>query len=327
MYPVYETDLSVRTDIGEPPPLPKFPTAARISELVAQLGELVGRMNPSSYGPTEPHLWLVGEIPMGTWDDCRETSERKARTHSYHDLVDMMIELAMERENDSHMDKYLRKHLRRETPAEKSPGGRSPQPHSNRGRGRGGQLKHMIETPPSKGKGTPNLFYCRPTDCDGRSACMLQLKRTQKIKDGQEVKHEDRFRCMITCRLCSKRRHYEDECHIKRPESEKLEKAEEQGRKNAGKAGGAEGGGPNPGGSRGKGNPAARRSPAPPTSGRGAPKPTPKGAPSGEKRPAPSTPSAGGSDKNSENAKKRRLNWHSKCLQAAGVEVKFPEAG
>ena len=56
MYPVYEKDLSVRTEIERLPPLPEFPTAARISEFVAQLEELMGRMNPSSYGRTEPHL-------------------------------------------------------------------------------------------------------------------------------------------------------------------------------------------------------------------------------------------------------------------------------
>ena len=187
MYPVYETDLSVRTEIEDLPPLPEFPTAARISEFVAQLEELMGRMNPSSYGPTEPHLWLVGKIPPRTWENCRETSERKSRTHSYDELVDLLIELAMERENNSHMDKYLRKHLRREARAEKPQGGRSPQPHSNPGKGKGGQLKHMKETPPSKGKEAPNLFYCQPTDdkggpchapdCDGRSFCMLQLQR------------------------------------------------------------------------------------------------------------------------------------------------------
>ena len=48
MYPVYETDLSVRTEIEELPPLPEFPTAARISEFVAQLEDLMRRMNPSS---------------------------------------------------------------------------------------------------------------------------------------------------------------------------------------------------------------------------------------------------------------------------------------
>ena len=235
MYPVYETDLSVRTEIEELPPLPEFPAAARISEFVAQLEELMGRTNPSSYGPTEPHLWLVGTIPPRTWENCKETSERKSRTHSYDEFVDLLIELAMERENDSHMDKYLRKHLRREAPAEEPQGGRSPQPHSNLGKGKGGQLKHMTETPPAKGKGAPNLFYCKPTDdkggpchapdCDGRSSCMLQLRRTQKTKDGQEVKHQDHFRCTITCGYCGKRRHYEDECNIKRRESKKLKKA------------------------------------------------------------------------------------------------------
>ena len=111
MYPDYETDLSVRTEIEELPPFHEFPTAARISEFVAQLRDLMGRMNPSSYRPTEPHLWLVGKIPTKTWDNCREKSKRKAWTHSYDDLVDLLIELAMESENDSHMDKYLRKHL------------------------------------------------------------------------------------------------------------------------------------------------------------------------------------------------------------------------
>ena len=226
MYPVYETDLSVQTKIEELPPLPEFLTAARISEFMAQSEEVMGRMNPSSYGPTEPHVWLVGKIPTKTWENCRETSERKSQTQSYDDLSDLLIELAMERENDSHIDKYLRKHVRRETLAEKGPRGRSSQPHSNPRKGRGGQLKHMTETPPTKGKGAPNLFYCRPTDdkggpchapdCDGRSACMLQLKRTQKTKDGQEVKHQDHFHCTITCGYCGNRRHYEDECHIKK---------------------------------------------------------------------------------------------------------------
>ena len=236
------------------------------------------------------------------------------------------------------MDKYLRKHLRRETPAEKAPGGRSPQLHSNPATGRYGQLKHMTETPPSKGKGTPNLLYCRPTDdksgpcpapdCDPRSVCMLQLKRTQKTKDGQEVKHQDHFRCTITCGCCGRRRHYEDECHKKRRESKKLKQAEDEGRKNAGKGGKPKGVGPHPGGFKGKGNPGGgRRSSAPSTRAGGAPNPTPEGEPSGEKRPAPSTPSAAGADKRGKNAKKRRLNWHSKCLQAAGVAVQFPEEG
>ena len=138
MHQVYETDL-IRTEIEELPSLPEFPAAAHFSESVAQLGELMGCMNPTSYQPTEPHLWLVGKMPPKTWENCKETPERKARTHAYDVLVDLVIELAMERENDSHMDK----HLRRETPAEKGLRGRSPQPHSNPAKGHSGQINHM----------------------------------------------------------------------------------------------------------------------------------------------------------------------------------------
>ena len=57
------------------------------------------------------------------------------------------------------------------------------------------------------------------------------------------MKHQDHFRCIITCGYCGKRRYYEDECHIKRRESEEHKKAEEQRRKKAGKGGKPEGGG------------------------------------------------------------------------------------
>ena len=87
------------------------------------------------------------------------------------------------------------------------------------------------------------------------------------------------------------------------------------------------GGGPNPGGSKCKGTSRGQRSSATPSGGGGAPNATPKGELSSEKQPAPSNPSAGGADKSSENAKKRRLNGHSKCLQAAGVEVNLSEEG
>ena len=111
--PVYETDLSVRTQIEELPMLPEFPSAARVSEYVCDLEYLFSRMNVGSYGATEPHLWLMSKIPQRMWDDCRATSERKSRTHWYDELVDLLIEQALERENDSHMEKFLKKHLGR----------------------------------------------------------------------------------------------------------------------------------------------------------------------------------------------------------------------
>ena len=66
-----------------------------------------------------------------------------------------------------------------------------------------------------------------------------------------------------------------------------------------------------------------KETPQPPQVGNQAP--PRKGEQPGERQTVPSTPSASGADKGNKNAKKRRLNWHSKCLQAAGFEVKFPE--
>ena len=54
--PVYETDLSVRTQIEELHMLPEFPSAARLSEYMCDLEYLFSRMNVGSYGATEPHL-------------------------------------------------------------------------------------------------------------------------------------------------------------------------------------------------------------------------------------------------------------------------------
>ena len=125
-FPVYETDLCVRTQIEELPMLPEFPSAAGVSEYVCDLEYLFSRMNLGSYGATEPHLWLMSKIPQRKWDECRATSERKGRTHLYDELVDLLIELALERENDSHMEKFLKKHLAR---------GGTPTPERAKGKG------------------------------------------------------------------------------------------------------------------------------------------------------------------------------------------------
>ena len=53
----------------------------------------MGRMNPTSYGPTEPRLWLLHKIAPATWENCRKTSEKKALTHSYEHRINILIEL------------------------------------------------------------------------------------------------------------------------------------------------------------------------------------------------------------------------------------------
>ena len=119
--------------------------------------------------------------------------------------------------------------------------------------------------------GTTPLFYCKPVndkggpchapDCDLCSGCMLQMRQQQHTKDGKTVTHQDHFRCTITCGYCGKRRHYENECHIKKCQSDKHKRQEAERQKtqtpcrtprNGGKGGkgGGEGGGkgrtPNP---------------------------------------------------------------------------------
>ena len=218
-FPVYETDLSVRTQIEEPPMLPEFPWTARVSEYVCDREYLFSRMNVGSYGATEPHLWLMSKIAQRTWDDCRATSEEKSRTHSYDELVDLLIELPLERGNDSHMEKFLKKHLGRggtPTPERGEEKGPKVPLNTNQGDGKGrGNLRAMNEVKPDAG--TPPRFYCKPVndkgrpchapDCDHRSSCMLQMKRQQHSKDGKTVTHQDHFRCTITCGYCGKRRH------------------------------------------------------------------------------------------------------------------------
>ena len=335
-FPVYETDLSVRTQIDGLPMLPEFPTAARISEYVCDLEYLFLRMNVGSYGATEPQLWLISKVPQRTWDDCRSTSERKSRTHSYDELVDLLIELGLERENDSHMEKFLKKHLGRvSTPTPERGKGKGPKNPTNTnqrgGKGRG-NLRAMNEVKPDAG--TPPLFYCKPvndkggpchaSDCDLRSGCMLQMKRQQHTKDGKPVTHQDHFRCTITCGYCGERRHYEDECHIKKRETDKLKPQEAERQKtqtparnppngDEGGKGGGKGGGKN-----GPPNPRRRSSALVAT-------PTPA---------ATSAPAAGDPKKrpHGDNAtpeknysKKRHLAWMARSLIAARGGVKFPD--
>ena len=204
--------------------------------------------------------------------------------------------------------------------------------NTNQGGGKGrGNLRAMNEVQPDAG--THPLFYCRPvndkggpchaSDCNLRSGCMLQMKRQQHTKDGKQVTHQDHFRCTITCGYCGKHRHYEDEIHIKKRESDKLKRQEAERQKTQTPArnppNGDKGG---KGGGKGSGktgppNP-LRRSSAPvatPT-----PAATPAPAVDPKKRPQGDNATPEGNI-----SKKRRLAWMTKSLMAAGVDVKFPD--
>ena len=136
--------------------------------------------------------------------------------------------------------------------------------------------------------------------------------------------HQDHFRCTITCGYCGNRRHYEDECHIKRRESDKLKRQEAERQKthtparnppngDRGGKGSGKGGGqncpPNP----------QRRSPAPVATPTPAATPAPAG---GDPRKRPQVDNA---TPEGNNSKKRRLAWMARSLVAAGADFKFPD--
>ena len=308
--------------------LPEFPSAARVSEYVCDLEYLFSPMNVGSYEATEPHLWLMSKIPQRTWDDCRATSERKSRTHSYDELVDLLIELALEGENDCHMENFLQKHLGRgDTPTPERGGGKGPENHANANQGGGkgrGNLRAMNEVKPDAC--TPPSFYCKPVndkggpchgpDCDHRSSCIQQMKRQQHTKDGKTVSHQDHFRCTITCGYCGKRRHCEDECHIKRRESDKLKRQEAEPQKNQTPTRNLQNGDK---GGRGCAKGTGKGGPSNPQRRSSAPAATPPPAEDDlKKRPQGDNASPEGN-----NSEKRQLAWMAKSLMAAGVDVKF----
>ena len=213
-------------------------------------------------------------------------------------------------------------------PTPESGKGRGPKnpTNANKGGGKGGGSLHAMSEV-KRETVAPPFFYCKPVNdkggpyhapnCDHRSGCVLQLKKQQHTKDGKIVTHQDHFRCTITCGYCGKCRHYEDECHIKKRESDKHKRQEAERQKaqtptrtlqNADKGG--RGGGK--GGCKGGTPNLQRRSSAPATS------PSPAAADPKKRTPGDNARPEGS------NSKRRRLAWMTKSLMAAGVDVKFP---
>ena len=211
--------------------LPNNPKPARVSELFADLDHWAGRLTPGSYNSDYLLFWLVAKPPRELWDECRSTAERKARALNYDDLSVLLLELALEKESYQHLNAYR-------------PGGGGSGSH-----GKGYQA-------PTPGQGaTPKharimenvkeLFWCdardehghlqHAPDCEQRDCFVVQGNK-QETNTGANPKMTDHYRCTITCALCGKRKHQEDECYHKQRLSAKL-KGEDPG-KGSGKGGG-----------------------------------------------------------------------------------------
>ena len=235
-YPTYETDLSIRADIQKLAVLPNNPKPGRVSELLADLDHWAGRLTPRSYSSDDLLFWLVAKLPRELWDECRSTAERKARALHYEDLCVLLLELALEKESDQHLNNYR-------------PGGGGSGGH---GKGYQGSRPGQGTTPKHARimENVKELFWCDARDEQGllqhthdweQRDCFVVKGKQQETNTGAKKQLPDHYRCTITCAFCGKRKHYEDECYHKQRLSAKP-KGEDPG-KGCGK-----------GGSKGKGN-------------------------------------------------------------------------
>ena len=64
----------------------------------------MGRLTPGSYGSNELLFWLMAKIPKDVWEECPATAKRKARILTYEDLLVLILELALEKESDQHLN-------------------------------------------------------------------------------------------------------------------------------------------------------------------------------------------------------------------------------
>ena len=230
-YPTYETDLSIRAEIQNLPMLPNNPKPGRVSELLADLDHWAGGLTPGSYSSDDLLFWLVAKLPRELWDECRSTAERKARALHYEDLCVLLLELALEKESDEHLNNY------------RSGGGGS----GSHGKGYQGYRPGQRTTPKHARivENVKELFWCdardeqghlqHAPDCEQRDCFVVQEKK-ERTNTGAKKQLPDHYRCTITCAFCGKRKHYEDECYHKQRLSAKV-KSEDPG-KGSGKGGG-----------------------------------------------------------------------------------------
>ena len=230
-YPTYETHLSIRAEIQNLALLPNNPKPARVSELLAYLHHWAGGLTPGSYSSDDLLFWLVAKLPRELWDECLSTAERKARALNYEDLSVLLLELALEKESDQHLNAYR-------------PGGGG---SGSNGKGYQGPTPGQVTTPKHARimDNVKELFWCdardehghlqHAPDCEQRDCFVVQGKK-QETNTGTKAKMPNHYRCTITCAFCGKRKHYEDECYHKQRLSAKL-KDEDPG-KGSGKGGG-----------------------------------------------------------------------------------------
>ena len=164
---------------------------------------------------------LSPEVP----DECRATAERKARALTYELLSVLLLELALEKESDQHLNAYR-------------PGGGGSGSH---GRGYQGPRPGQATTPKSARfmSNVQDPFWCDARDQQGsllhapdgdQRKCFVVQWKKQETNTGSKAKMPDHYSCTITCAFCGKRKHYKHECYDKQRVSAKLKSEDGSGK-------------------------------------------------------------------------------------------------
>ena len=101
LYFTYVTDLELIREIERMPRLKEYPTTADITRFVQKLTTLTDRLATSYYDDFKALLHLLPRVPPKTMDEIRPTPERLSRIHTFNSLVDLLYELALQRESDA----------------------------------------------------------------------------------------------------------------------------------------------------------------------------------------------------------------------------------
>ena len=102
-FPHFETNASILGALEKVQKLKELPTPADVRQLLQKLKSPMIQLKIPMY-ETEKLLLLTRKIQKKTCTECRSTVERKAKTHTYQDLADLLEELALERISDQHVE-------------------------------------------------------------------------------------------------------------------------------------------------------------------------------------------------------------------------------
>ena len=263
--------------------LKELPTPADVPQLLQKLKSLMIQLKiPMS--ETEKLLLLTRKIQKKSWTECPSTVERKAKTHTYQDLADLLEELALKRISDQHVE-----------------GERQAQLNFLKG---GNKNKDGNQEPPPEvceEEEIPGLYWSEGQKGNGgkgkgKGRGKGSGRGGGRGEQGKWVWQPPQFHTIVWCEYCGKKNHAHDECLTKQADERKARAAAKKQGEDPGKGKGkSDGKGEGKGDGKGKGNKEKGRK------GESA-----KGQPSQTTPPANAIPSPGSAEGEEEPSNRKR---------------------